>query len=170
VTVIASAIGNSLSWLPSDINRGTEVLVFNQTCDPKLPTPVRFVNRAVLGRLKVPPGVPVIIGTGVIGVPAPVHVIGVTAGLAAGLTAGGLAGLTGGTGLTGGLTGPTSEGIKISADRALTYDAFRQYLRRLGLNVGFESMLTPYCIRRGTANAVDGKFLEAGCFGSRLTW
>jgi hypothetical protein len=52
---------------------------------------------------------------------------------------------------------PTSEGIK----RALTYDAFSQYLRRLGLNVGFESTLTPYCIRRGTANAVDGKLLEA---------
>jgi Protein of unknown function (DUF3435) len=55
----------------------------------------------------------------------------------------------------------TPEGIKISANQALTYDAFNQYLQRLGRNVGFKSTLTPYCIRRGTANAVAGKFL---CF------
>ena len=54
---------------------------------------------------------------------------------------------------------PTPEGIKISANQALTYDAFNQYLQRLGRNVGFQSTLTPYCIRRGTANAVAGKFL-----------
>ncbi|OJD21124.1 hypothetical protein ACJ73_07535 [Blastomyces percursus] len=32
---------------------------------------------------------------------------------------------------------------------------FNQYLQRLGRNAGLEDPLTPYCIRRGTANAVD---------------
>ncbi|OXV11259.1 hypothetical protein Egran_00980 [Elaphomyces granulatus] len=46
----------------------------------------------------------------------------------------------------------TAEGIRISPDKALPYDTFNQYLQCLG---GFEHKLTPYCIRRGTANAVD---------------
>ncbi|EDN03649.1 hypothetical protein I7I51_05473, partial [Histoplasma capsulatum] len=49
----------------------------------------------------------------------------------------------------------TAEGIRISPDKALPYDTFNQYLQRLGRNAGFEHKLTPYCIRRGTANAVD---------------
>ncbi|OJD21830.1 hypothetical protein ACJ73_06825 [Blastomyces percursus] len=48
-----------------------------------------------------------------------------------------------------------AEGIRISPDKALPYDTFNQYLQRLGRNAGFEHKLTPYCIRRGTANAVD---------------
>ncbi|QSS61773.1 hypothetical protein I7I51_03950 [Histoplasma capsulatum] len=49
----------------------------------------------------------------------------------------------------------TAHGVRISPDRALPYDAFNQYLQRLGRNAGLEEPLTPYCIRRGTANAVD---------------
>ncbi|OJD11662.1 hypothetical protein ACJ73_09496, partial [Blastomyces percursus] len=49
----------------------------------------------------------------------------------------------------------TAEGIRISPDKALPYDTFNQFLQRLGRNAGFEHKLTPYCIRRGTANAVD---------------
>lgn len=53
----------------------------------------------------------------------------------------------------------TVQGMRISPDRALSYDVFNQYLQRLGRNAGLEDPLTPYCIRRGTANAVDGKLL-----------
>ncbi|EDN08839.1 FluG domain-containing protein [Histoplasma capsulatum] len=52
----------------------------------------------------------------------------------------------------------TAEGIRISPDKALPYDTFNQYLQRLGRNAGFEHKLTPYCIRRGTANAVDSEY------------
>jgi len=47
-------------------------------------------------------------------------------------------------------------GVCISPDLALTYDTFNQLCQRLGHNAGLEESLTPYCIRRGTANAVDG--------------
>ncbi|PGH23708.1 hypothetical protein AJ80_02314 [Polytolypa hystricis UAMH7299] len=49
----------------------------------------------------------------------------------------------------------TAQGMRISCNGALPYDAFNQYLQRLGRNAGLEEPLTPYCIRRGTANAVD---------------
>ncbi|OJD25540.1 hypothetical protein ACJ73_03093 [Blastomyces percursus] len=49
----------------------------------------------------------------------------------------------------------TAHGVRVSPDRALPYDAFNQCLQRLGRNAGLEEPLTPYCIRRGTANAVD---------------
>lgn len=52
----------------------------------------------------------------------------------------------------------TAQGVRISSDRALSYDMFNQYLQRLGRNAGLEEPLTPYCIRRGTANAMDGGF------------
>ncbi|OJD26331.1 hypothetical protein ACJ73_02290 [Blastomyces percursus] len=48
-----------------------------------------------------------------------------------------------------------AEGFRISPDKALPYDTFNQYLRRLGRNAGFEHKLESYCIRRGTANTVD---------------
>ncbi|OJD26944.1 hypothetical protein ACJ73_01667 [Blastomyces percursus] len=56
----------------------------------------------------------------------------------------------------------TTEGVRISPDRALPYDTFNQYLQRLGRNAGFEYKLTPYCIRRGTANAVDDDTARVG--------
>jgi hypothetical protein len=53
----------------------------------------------------------------------------------------------------------TAQGIIISPNKALAYDTFNQYLQRLGRNAGFQDKLTPYYIRRATANAVAGKFL-----------
>jgi hypothetical protein len=52
----------------------------------------------------------------------------------------------------------TAQGLTISPDKALTYDTFNQYLHRLGRNARFQDKLTPYCIRRATANAVSGEF------------
>ena len=48
-------------------------------------------------------------------------------------------------------------GVCISSDRALQYDAFNQGCQRLGRDAGLEDPFTPYCIRRGVANAVDSK-------------
>ncbi|ODH50301.1 hypothetical protein GX48_03573 [Paracoccidioides brasiliensis] len=56
-----------------------------------------------------------------------------------------------------------AEGIQISPDKALPYDTFNQYLQRLGRNAGFEHKLTPYCIRRGTANVVDTVATTSEC-------
>lgn len=39
----------------------------------------------------------------------------------------------------------------------LKYDVMREHLARLGEATGFEAPLTPYCIRRGVANALNGK-------------
>jgi hypothetical protein len=47
-------------------------------------------------------------------------------------------------------------GVFISSDRALQYDAFNQLCQRLGRHAGLEDPFTPYCIRRGVANAIDG--------------
>ncbi|OJD10206.1 hypothetical protein ACJ73_09890, partial [Blastomyces percursus] len=58
----------------------------------------------------------------------------------------------------------TAEGIRISPDKALPYDTFNQFLQRLGRNAGFEHKLTPYCIRRGTANAVDSEYCISTLF------
>ena len=46
----------------------------------------------------------------------------------------------------------------VGSDRALQYDAFNQLCQRLGCHAGLEDLFTPYCIRRGVANAVDGNF------------
>lgn len=47
-------------------------------------------------------------------------------------------------------------GVCSSRDRVLQYNAFNQLCQQLGRNAGLEDPLTPYCIKRGTANAVDG--------------
>jgi Protein of unknown function (DUF3435) len=47
--------------------------------------------------------------------------------------------------------------VCISSDRPLQYDAFNQGCRRLGHDAELEDPFTPYCIRRGVANAVDSK-------------
>ncbi|OJD26085.1 hypothetical protein ACJ73_02546 [Blastomyces percursus] len=49
----------------------------------------------------------------------------------------------------------TTHRVCIAPDLALSYDAFNQYLQRLGRNAGLEDPLTPYYIRRGTAKTVD---------------
>ncbi|OJD22154.1 hypothetical protein ACJ73_06498 [Blastomyces percursus] len=64
----------------------------------------------------------------------------------------------------------TTEGVRISPDRTLPYDTSNQYLQRLGRNAGFEYKLTPYCIRRGTANAVDGMFVSQLPVNETRSW
>lgn len=52
----------------------------------------------------------------------------------------------------------TANGVQTSPDKALRYNTFNYYLQRLGRSTGFMEILTSYCIRRGTGNAVDGAF------------
>jgi Protein of unknown function (DUF3435) len=54
---------------------------------------------------------------------------------------------------------PTKDGVRTSPEKALTYDTYHDYLKRLGRSAGFMEILTTYCIRRGTGNAIDGAFL-----------
>lgn len=51
----------------------------------------------------------------------------------------------------------TVDGFRTSKWKALRYSTYAHYLNRLGWETGFEEKLTTYCMRRGTANAVDGK-------------
>jgi hypothetical protein len=53
---------------------------------------------------------------------------------------------------------PTPDGIQTSKDEPLRYHTFLYYLQRLGMMVGLMQILNPYNIRRGTGEAVDGKF------------
>jgi hypothetical protein len=49
-------------------------------------------------------------------------------------------------------------GFQTSKEKALHYSTYAYYLNRLGWEAGFEEKLTSYCMRRGTANAVDGEY------------
>ena len=49
-------------------------------------------------------------------------------------------------------------GFTLSTQKALRYSTYAYYLDRLGWAAGFEQKLTSYCFRRGTGNAVDGKY------------
>jgi uncharacterized protein DUF3435 len=49
-------------------------------------------------------------------------------------------------------------GFQTSKEKALCYSTYAYYLNRLGWEAGFEEKLTSYCMRRGTVNAVDGKY------------
>jgi len=52
----------------------------------------------------------------------------------------------------------TAEGFQTSKWKCLPYSAYNHYLDRLGWETGFPEKLTHYAMRRGTGNAVDGKF------------
>lgn len=54
---------------------------------------------------------------------------------------------------------PTADGILTSKDEPLQYRTMLYYLQRLGTATGFMQILNPYNIRRGTGEAVDGKFV-----------
>lgn len=56
----------------------------------------------------------------------------------------------------------SATGCCTSPSKALRYHVFNGYLKRLGRSAGFEQVLTAYCIRRGTGNAVDGEFCVSG--------
>jgi hypothetical protein len=48
----------------------------------------------------------------------------------------------------------------ISQDRALPYNKFAFELAQLGFRVGFKDILRSYNLRRGTANALEGKIIS----------
>ena len=53
---------------------------------------------------------------------------------------------------------PAGDGtIRTSGTEALRYHTYLYYLQRLGLTTGFMQILTPYAIRRGAGEAVEGK-------------
>lgn len=47
--------------------------------------------------------------------------------------------------------------IRTSPTEALRYHTYLYYLQRLGLTTGFMQILNPYCIRRGSGEAVEGE-------------
>ena len=52
----------------------------------------------------------------------------------------------------------SADGIRTSSNMALPYDTLNAYMKRSGRSAGFYEDFKPYCIRRGTANAVDGMY------------
>lgn len=60
-------------------------------------------------------------------------------------------------------------GFQTSKEKALRYSTYAYYLNRLGWEAGFEEKLTSYCMRRGTANAVDGEYYPFFFFSLLLT-
>ena len=52
----------------------------------------------------------------------------------------------------------TPDGLATSKHKALRYSTFAFYLDRLGWDASLPQKLTCYCCRRGTGNAVDGKW------------
>ncbi|OAA52162.1 hypothetical protein BBO_00003 [Beauveria brongniartii RCEF 3172] len=67
--------------------------------------------------------------------------------------------------------------IQTSPTEALRYHTYLYYLQRLGLTTGFMQILNPYCIRRGSGEAVEGYRIgllfnwaasAAGCTGQRI--
>lgn len=54
----------------------------------------------------------------------------------------------------------TSNGWVKSKTEPMTYSTYASYIDRLGRDTSFEDKLTSYCFRRGTANEIDGMYLE----------
>lgn len=51
----------------------------------------------------------------------------------------------------------TSDGIRTSPDEALSYGKYHEWVKRLGEETGFVQVLTTYCLRRATGNAINGE-------------
>lgn len=51
----------------------------------------------------------------------------------------------------------TSKGAQTSPDEALTYSRYHEWVKRLGEETGFVQVLTTYCLRRATGNAINGE-------------
>lgn len=51
----------------------------------------------------------------------------------------------------------TKEGVKTSPDRALTYNVYQAWVKRLGEALGYLQTLTTYCLRRALGNAINGR-------------
>lgn len=51
----------------------------------------------------------------------------------------------------------TTQGFRISPDEALTYGKYHDWVKRLGEETGFVQVMTTYCLRRATGNAINGE-------------
>jgi hypothetical protein len=51
----------------------------------------------------------------------------------------------------------TDDGVETSDHTALTYTKLNEWLKRLGTETGFVQVLTAYCLRRASGNAINGK-------------
>ncbi len=51
----------------------------------------------------------------------------------------------------------TSRGCATSADTALSYEKYHEWIKRLGEETGFVQVFTTYCLRRATGNAINGE-------------
>ena len=51
----------------------------------------------------------------------------------------------------------TSRGCATSAETALSYDKYHEWIKRLGEETGFVQVFTTYCLRRPTGNAINGE-------------
>ncbi|KAJ9609280.1 hypothetical protein H2204_015587 [Knufia peltigerae] len=49
----------------------------------------------------------------------------------------------------------TKEGVETSPDRALTYNVYQAWVKRLGEALGYLQTLTTYCLRRALGNAIN---------------
>lgn len=54
----------------------------------------------------------------------------------------------------------TATGYHKSMTEPMLYSTYAFYLERLGKDTGLEEKLTSYCLRRGLANAINGRCLE----------
>ncbi len=52
----------------------------------------------------------------------------------------------------------TEDGIRTSKDQALSYSVYHSWVKRLGEDLGFTQVLTTYCLRRATGNAINGMY------------
>ena len=50
-------------------------------------------------------------------------------------------------------------GVETSPDAALPYSKYHEWVKRLGTETGFAQILTTYCLRRASGNAINGKHL-----------
>ena len=51
----------------------------------------------------------------------------------------------------------TSRRYATSADTALSYEKYHEWIKRLGEETGFVQVFTTYCLRRATGNAINGE-------------
>ena len=50
-----------------------------------------------------------------------------------------------------------SHGIETSPDTAMVYAKYNEWLKRLRTETGVSQVLTAYCLRRASGNAINGK-------------
>lgn len=49
----------------------------------------------------------------------------------------------------------TTQGFRTSLDEALIYGKYHDWVKRLGEETGFVQVMTTYCLRRATGNAIN---------------